>query len=78
MRIFGAWGRMAFLTWAVVLSMLASGAEDRARTVLAEAREDEAMHLFRQCMETSMDADPDEPIESMSEYELAEWRLSQL
>jgi tetratricopeptide (TPR) repeat protein len=40
---------------------------------LAEARE-----LFGRCLDTGIQSDPDNPIEPMTEYELAEWRLAQL
>ena len=30
---------------------------------------------FRECVGTGMEVDPDEPRETMSEYQLAEWRL---
>ncbi len=45
---------------------------------LAAGRIEAARDLFQRCIETGVRSDPDNTIEPMSEYELAEWRLTQL
>jgi len=45
---------------------------------LAAGRLEAARDLFHCCIETGVRSDPDNTIEPMSEYELAEWRLAQL
>jgi tetratricopeptide (TPR) repeat protein len=42
---------------------------------LASGAVDQAMNWFRRCIETGLEADPDSPLDPMSEYELAAWRL---
>ena len=42
---------------------------------LASGAVDQAMNWFRRCIETGLQADPDSPLDPMSEYELAAWRL---
>ena len=37
--------------------------------------QDAADRWFGECVATGLEADPDEPWEAMSEYQLAEWRL---
>jgi serine/threonine protein kinase/tetratricopeptide (TPR) repeat protein len=45
---------------------------------LLQGRKEAAATWFRACLDTGFDSDPSEFWEPMSEYELAEWRLSQL
>jgi tetratricopeptide (TPR) repeat protein len=45
---------------------------------LAAGQVDEARELYHRCIATGVRSDPENTIEPMSEYELAEWRLKQL
>lgn len=42
---------------------------------LASGKAAQAMKWFQRCLDTGLEADPNSPLDPMSEYELAEWRL---
>lgn len=45
---------------------------------LLDGQVGDALAWFQRCIDTNLDTDPDQDLEPMSEYELAEWRLSSL
>ncbi len=45
---------------------------------LAAGEREMARQWFQRCIDTGLEWDPDNPIEPMNEYELAEWRIAEL